>query len=61
MKSRVLTAILAAGLLVAWNPVYGQNPTKFGLKAGLSLSTIDTDAGSFDFETRTAFAGGVSF
>lgn len=58
MKIRFMSVFAIVMLAGFWSPALGLEPIQFGVKAGLSVSTLNLDREYPVFDTRLALAGG---
>ncbi len=59
MKNFYLVLVVVAILVITVGAAFAQDPLKFGIKAGVSISTWETDSEFLELDSRTAFAGGA--
>lgn len=58
MKIRVFSVAVTVFILLAMSSTFAQSSVKFGVKAGLSVSTLDIGNDYIEFDSRPAFCGG---
>lgn len=58
MKSLVMLLVVAAFCFLSGGVALCQDPLKFGLRGGVSISSLDIDPDAIELDSRTAFYGG---
>jgi hypothetical protein len=58
MRMRLTSIVVAVFLFLSVGGASGQESIQYGLRAGLSVATLDSDFELFDPDSRTAFTGG---